>query len=155
MFFCIPESTRAGRASSAATAPPTWCRLRGSLPIEHTLAKRGSEKLWNLINTEPFINSLGALTGNQAMQQVKAGLKAIYLSGWQVAADANPPARCTPTSRCTRWTRCPRSCAASTTPSARRPDPVERRQGNDVDYFCPIVADAEAGFGGRAERRSN
>src|SRR5512134_289679 len=64
-------------------------RLRGSVPIEHTLAKRGAEKLWNLINTEPFVNSLGALTGNQAMQQVKAGLKAIYLSGWQVAADAN------------------------------------------------------------------
>ncbi len=64
-------------------------RLRGSLPIEHTLAKRGAEKLWNLVNTEPFVNTLGALTGNQAMQQVKAGLKAIYLSGWQVAADAN------------------------------------------------------------------
>src|SRR5512147_2836815 len=64
-------------------------RLRGSIPIEHTLARRGAEKLWNLINTEPFVNSLGALTGNQAMQQVKAGLKAIYLSGWQVAADAN------------------------------------------------------------------
>ena len=63
--------------------------LRGSLDIEYTLAKRGSEKLWNLINTEDFVNALGALTGNQAMQQVKAGLKAIYLSGWQVAADAN------------------------------------------------------------------
>jgi len=64
-------------------------RLRGSVQIEHTLAKRGSEKLWNLVNTEPFVNALGALTGNQAMQQVKAGLKAIYLSGWQVAGDAN------------------------------------------------------------------
>ena len=64
-------------------------RLRGSLQIEHTLAKRGSEKLWNLVNTEPFVNSLGALTGNQAMQQVRAGVPAIYLSGWQVAADAN------------------------------------------------------------------
>ena len=64
-------------------------RLRGSLNIEHTLAKRGAEKLWNLVNTEPFVNTLGALTGNQAMQQVKAGLKAIYLSGWQVAGDAN------------------------------------------------------------------
>ena len=63
-------------------------RLRGSLQVDHTLAKRGADKLWNLINTEPFVNSLGALTGNQAMQQVKAGLKAIYLSGWQVAADA-------------------------------------------------------------------
>ena len=64
-------------------------RLRGSMPIEHTLAKRGAEKLWTLLNSEPFVNTLGALTGNQAMQQVKAGLKAIYLSGWQVAGDAN------------------------------------------------------------------
>src|SRR5438445_537860 len=64
-------------------------RLRGSVQIEHTLARRGAEKLWNLLNTEPFIAALGALTGNQAMQQVKAGLKAIYLSGWQVAGDAN------------------------------------------------------------------
>jgi isocitrate lyase len=63
--------------------------LRGSQPVEHTLAKRGAEKMWNLLNTEPFVNTLGALTGNQAMQQVKAGLKAIYLSGWQVAGDAN------------------------------------------------------------------
>src|SRR3989304_9710339 len=63
-------------------------RLRGSLQAEHTLARRGAEKLWNMINTEPFVNMLGALTGNQAMQQVKAGLKGIYLSGWQVAADA-------------------------------------------------------------------
>src|SRR5215471_13532321 len=64
-------------------------RLRGSVQVEHTLARRGAEKLWNLLHTEPFVNSLGALTGNQAMQQVKAGLKAIYLSGWQVAGDAN------------------------------------------------------------------
>jgi isocitrate lyase len=64
-------------------------RLQGSLQQEYTLARRGSEKLWNLLHTEPFVNSLGALTGNQAMQQVKAGLKAIYLSGWQVAGDAN------------------------------------------------------------------
>src|SRR2546425_5760052 len=64
-------------------------RLRGSIHIEHTLARRGAEKLWKLLHTEDFVNALGALTGNQAMQQVKAGLKAIYLSGWQVAADAN------------------------------------------------------------------
>ncbi|HKW83473.1 MAG TPA: isocitrate lyase, partial [Burkholderiaceae bacterium] len=64
-------------------------RLRGSVQVEHTLAKRGADKLWTLLNTEPFVNTLGALTGNQAMQQVKAGLKAIYLSGWQVAGDAN------------------------------------------------------------------
>ena len=64
-------------------------RLRGSVQVEHTLARRGTERLWQMINEEPFVNSLGALTGNQAMQQVKAGLKAIYLSGWQVAGDAN------------------------------------------------------------------
>ena len=64
-------------------------KLRGSIQVEHTLAKRGSEKLWNLVTTEPFVNSLGALTGNQALQQAKAGLKAVYLSGWQVAGDAN------------------------------------------------------------------
>src|SRR5512132_1812780 len=64
-------------------------RLRGSVQIEHTLAQRGAEKLWKLCNEKPFVNSLGALTGNQAMQQVKAGVPAIYLSGWQVAADAN------------------------------------------------------------------
>ena len=93
-------------------------RLRGSLPIEHTLAKRGSEKLWKLINTEPFINSLGALTGNQAMQQVKAGLKAIYLSGWQVAGDANSTGEMYPDQSLYAGTRCPRSCAASTTPSS-------------------------------------
>lgn len=81
-------------------------RLRGSLQVEHTLAKRGAEKLWQLVNNEPFVNALGALTGNQAMQQVKAGLKAIYLSGWQVAGDATWPAKCTPTSRCIRRTRC-------------------------------------------------
>ena len=64
-------------------------RLRGSVDIRHTLAEMGAERLWDLLNTEPFVNSLGALTGNQAVQQVRAGLKAIYLSGWQVAADAN------------------------------------------------------------------
>jgi hypothetical protein len=85
-------------------------RLRGSVQIEHTLARRGAEKLWDLVNNEDYVNALGALTGNQAMQQVKAGLKAIYLSGWQ--------AKCIPTSRCTRPTRCQWWSAASTTPSS-------------------------------------
>lgn len=88
-------------------------RLRGSIAVEHTLACRGATRLWEQLHSEPFVNSLGALTGNRAMQQVKAGLKAIYLSGWQVAGDANWPARCTPTSRCTPPIRCRRSCAAS------------------------------------------
>ena len=102
--------TPAGRASSAATPPRTSYRLRGSVQIEHTLARRGAEKLWKLMHERPFVNSLGALTGNQAMQQVKAGVPAIYLSGWQVAADANDsPARCIPTSRSTRPPACRRS----------------------------------------------
>ena len=92
-------------------------RLAGSLRVEHTLAKRGAEKLWNLVNTEPFVNTLGALTGNQAMQQVKAGLKAIYLSGWQVAGDANVAGEMYPDQSLYRRTRCRWSSSASTTPS--------------------------------------
>jgi hypothetical protein len=91
-------------------------RLRGSLTVEHTLAKRGSEKLWELLNTEDFVNSLGALTGNQAMQQVKAGLKAIYLSGCKGRATPMARARCILTSLCTRPIRCPRWLTASTMP---------------------------------------
>jgi isocitrate lyase len=94
------------RAYSAADV----VRLRGTVPVEHTLAKLGSEKLWRYLHTEDFVNALGALTGNMAMQQVKAGLKAIYLSGWQVAATPTPPARCTRTSRCIPRTPCRRSC---------------------------------------------
>ena len=94
--------------------------LRGSVREEHTLARRGAEQLWELIHPRAgrrreWVAALGALTGNQAVQQVRAGLKAIYLSGWQVAADANLAGRPTPTRASTRPTRCPRSCAASTT----------------------------------------
>ena len=124
------------------------------MPIEHTLAKRGAEKLWKLINDEPFVNSLGALTGNQAMQQVKAGLKAIYLSGWQVAADANVGRRDVsgPVAVSGQFGAA-RSCSASTT-RFQRADQIQRigRQGPErsgyIDCFAPIVADAEAGFGG-------
>ena len=84
------QTERALEAASSAPIPRrTSCRLRGSVQIEHTLARLGAEKLWKLVTTEPYVNCLGALTGGQAMQQVKAGLKAIYLSGWQVAADNN------------------------------------------------------------------
>ena len=104
-------------------------RLRGSLPIEHTLAKRGAEKLWNLINTEPFVNTLGALTGNQAMQQVKAGLKAIYLSGWQVAGDANSNGEMYPDQSLYSVDSVPKVVQEDQQHlPARRPDPVERRQ---------------------------
>jgi isocitrate lyase len=105
-------------------------KLRGSLQIEHTLAKRGAEKLWNLINTEPFVNTLGALTGNQAMQQVKAGLKGIYLSGWQVAGDANSNGEMYPDQSLYSVDSVPKVVKKiNATVRPRRPDPVERRQG--------------------------
>jgi isocitrate lyase len=123
-------------------------RLRGSLQIEHTLAKRGAEKLWNLINTEPFINSLGALTGNQAMQQVKAGLKAIYLSGWQVAGDANSNGEMYPDQSLYAVDSVPK-VVKRINATFQRADQIQWSEGkNDTDYFAPIVADAEAGFGG-------
>ncbi|MDO9093530.1 MAG: isocitrate lyase [Rubrivivax sp.] len=123
-------------------------RLRGSLAIEHTLAKRGAEKLWNLINTEPFVNTLGALTGNQAMQQVKAGLKAIYLSGWQVAGDANSNGEMYPDQSLYAVDSVPKVVKRINS-TFQRADQIQWSEGkNDIDYFAPIVADAEAGFGG-------
>jgi isocitrate lyase len=128
-------------------------RLRGSLPVEHTLAKRGAEKLWRLINEEPFVNSLGALTGNQAMQQVKAGLKAIYLSGWQVAGDANIAGEMYPDQSLYPVNSVP-AVVRRINNALTRCDQIQWMEGrnpNDpgwIDYFAPIVADAEAGFGG-------
>ncbi len=123
-------------------------RLRGSLAIEHTLAKRGAEKLWTLINTEPFVNTLGALTGNQAMQQVKAGLKAIYLSGWQVAGDANSNGEMYPDQSLYAVDSVPK-VVKRINATFQRADQIQWSEGkNDIDYFAPIVADAEAGFGG-------
>jgi isocitrate lyase len=123
-------------------------RLRGSIAIEHTLAKRGAEKLWNLINTEPFVNSLGALTGNQAMQQVKAGLKAIYLSGWQVAGDANSNGEMYPDQSLYAVDSVPKVVKRINS-TFQRADQIQWSEGkNDIDFFAPIVADAEAGFGG-------
>jgi isocitrate lyase len=128
-------------------------KLRGSLQVEHTLAKRGAEKLWNLINTEPFVNTLGALTGNQAMQQVKAGLKGIYLSGWQVAADANDGGEMYPDQSLYSVDSVPKVVKRINNTFARA-DQIQWSEGKNpgdagyVDYFAPIVADAEAGFGG-------
>ena len=123
-------------------------RLRGSLHIEHTLAKRGSEKLWKLLHDEPFVNTLGAMTGNQAMQQVKAGLKAIYLSGWQVAADANVAGEMYPDQSLYPINSVP-TVVRRINNTFMRADQIQWAEGkNDVDYFAPIVADAEAGFGG-------
>ena len=123
-------------------------RLRGSLQIEHTLAKRGAEKLWTLVNTEPFVNTLGALTGNQAMQQVKAGLKAIYLSGWQVAGDANSNGEMYPDQSLYSVDSVPK-VVKKINATFTRADQIQWSEGKgDIDYFAPIVADAEAGFGG-------
>ena len=123
-------------------------RLRGSVHIEHTLARRGAEKLWKLVNDEPFVNSLGALTGNQAMQQVKAGLKAIYLSGWQVAADANIAGEMYPDQSLYPVNSVP-TVVKRINNTFTRADQIQHMEGNgDIDFFAPIVADAEAGFGG-------
>ncbi len=123
-------------------------RLRGSLAIEHTIARRGAEKLWTLVNTEPFVNTLGALTGNQALQQVKAGLKAIYLSGWQVAGDANSAGEMYPDQSLYPVNSVP-TVVKRINNTFQRADQIQWSEGkNDIDFFAPIVADAEAGFGG-------
>lgn len=128
-------------------------RLRGSFPIEHTLARRGAEKLWDLLHTEPYVNCLGALTGGQAMQQVKAGIKAIYLSGWQVAADNNSYASMYPDQSLYPVDSVP-TVVERINNTFRRADEIQHSKGIDVgapgyiDNFAPIVADAEAGFGG-------
>ncbi len=128
-------------------------RLRGSFPIEHTLARRGAEKLWDLVHDEPYVNCLGALTGGQAMQQVKAGIKAIYLSGWQVAADNNSYMAMYPDQSLYPVNSVP-AVVERINNSFKRADEIQHAKGIDagsdgyVDYFAPIVADAEAGFGG-------
>src|SRR6195952_672810 len=123
-------------------------RLRGSVQVEHTLARRGAEKLWGLMQTEPFINALGALTGNQAMQQVKAGLKAIYLSGWQVAGDANVAGEMYPDQSLYPANSVP-LVVKRINNTFTRADQIQWSEGkNDIDYCAPIVPDAEAGFGG-------
>ena len=123
-------------------------RLRGSVHIEHTLARRGAEKLWKLLNETPFVNALGALTGNQAMQQVKAGLKAIYLSGWQVAADANLGGQMYPDQSLYPADSVP-AVVKRVNNTFIRADQLHHAEGkDDMDFFAPIMADAEAGFGG-------
>ncbi|MBO0959291.1 isocitrate lyase [Neobacillus sp. MM2021_6] len=124
-------------------------KLRGSIDIEHTLAQKGSEKLWKLLNEEDYINALGALTGNQAVQQVKAGLKAIYLSGWQVAADANLSGHMYPDQSLYPANSVP-SVVKRINQALQRADQITHSEGDDsIDWFAPIVADAEAGFGGQ------
>ena len=123
-------------------------RLRGSFPIAQTLAERGANKLWELLKSEPYINALGAVTGNQAMQMARAGLKAIYLSGWQVAADANTAGAMYPDQSLYPANAGPELCRRINR-TLKRADEVEHSEGGAKrDWFLPIVADAEAGFGG-------
>jgi len=129
------------------SAEDVW-RLRGTLAIEYTLAHRGAEKLWQLLWEEPFVNALGALTGNQALQQVKAGLKAIYLSGWQVAADANLSGEMYPDQSLYPANSVP-AVVRRINNAFVRADQIHHAEGkDDIDWFAPVVADAEAGFGG-------
>jgi isocitrate lyase len=123
-------------------------RVRGSLRIEHTLARRGAEKLWQLLQNEDYVAALGALTGNQAMQQVKAGLKAIYVSGWQVAADANLAGQMYPDQSLYPANSVP-ALVKRINQALQRADQIYYAEGKvDIDWFAPIVADGEAGFGG-------
>jgi len=131
-------------------------RLRGTIAIEHSLARLGAEKLWRSLQGEDFVSALGALTGNQAMQQVKAGLKAIYLSGWQVAADANLAGEMYPDQSLYPANSVPQVVKrinntllrADQVQQAENAGKSANERGNDIDFLQPIVADAEAGFGG-------
>ncbi len=128
--------------------PADVLRLRGTVKIEYSLARQGAEKLWRYMAEEPFVNSLGAMTGNQAMQQVKAGLKAIYLSGWQVAADANLAGAMYPDQSLYPANSVP-DVVRRINNALLRADQLHHAEGDDeVDWLQPIVADAEAGFGG-------
>ncbi len=123
-------------------------RLRGSFPISYTLAERSAAQLWDLLKTEPYINALGAMSGNQAMQMVRAGLKAIYLSGWQVAADANVAGAMYPDQSLYPANSGP-ELAKKINRALQRADQIECAEGGaQREWFAPIVADAEAGFGG-------
>ena len=130
-------------------------RLKGSIKIEYSIAKQQSEKLWTLLNTEPYINTLGSLSGNQAVQHAKAGLKAIYLSGWQVAADANSAGEMYPDQSLYPYDSAPKLVEAMNN-ALIRADQIQHMELTDgqmkekdkTDYMLPIIADGEAGFGG-------
>ena len=125
-------------------------RLRGSIHIEHTLARMGAERLWDLLHTDPYINALGAMTGNQAVQQVQAGLKAIYVSGWQVAADANNAGTMYPDQSLYPADSVPNLCRRINN-ALHRADQLHHAEGKVAPgqtWFAPLIADAEAGFGG-------
>jgi isocitrate lyase len=123
-------------------------RLRGSLKIERTLARRGAERLWDLMHTEPYVHALGAVTGNQAVQMVEAGLQAIYLSGWQVAADANNAGQTYPDQSLYPADSAPQLVERINNALQRADQINYGLEKNEIDYFAPIFADAESGFGG-------
>src|SRR2546426_1991398 len=128
--------------------PDDVVRLRGTIRIRHTLAERGAGRLWSLLNSQDYVPALGALTGNQAIQQVRAGLRAIYLSGWQVAADGNDAGQMYPDLSLYPADSVP-NVIRRINNALRREDEKQHLAGkHDVDWFVPIVADAEAGFGG-------
>ena len=150
----------AEQITQAWTTDPRWAgitrnysaedvvRLRGTVHVEHSLARLGAEKLWTSLHERPYVNALGALTGNQAMQQVKAGLKAIYLSGWQVAADANLAGQMYPDQSLYPADSVP-AVVKRINNALLRADQLQHAEGDDsIDFLQPIVADAEAGFGG-------
>ncbi|MHC1480687.1 isocitrate lyase [Frateuria aurantia] len=152
--------TTAAELNHAWSTDPRWkgvvrnysaddvLRLRGTVHVEHSLARRGAERLWKSLHEEDFVNALGALTGNQAMQQVKAGLKAIYLSGWQVAADANLAGEMYPDQSLYPANSVPQVVKRINN-TLLRADQLQHAEGKDgTDWLVPIVADAEAGFGG-------
>ena len=123
-------------------------KLRGSVEIKYSLAEMGANRLWSLLHSDPYINALGALSGNQAMQMVRAGLKAIYLSGWQVAADANIAGAMYPDQSLYPANSAPELCRKINR-TLQRADQIQHMEGEgDTHWFAPIVADAEAGFGG-------
>jgi isocitrate lyase len=142
------EADARWRGITRTYSPADVERVRGSLPVEHTLARHGAEKLWQLLQNEHYVAALGALTGNQAMQQVKAGLKAIYVSGWQVAADANLAGQMYPDQSLYPANSVP-ALVRRINQALQRADQIYHAEGKvDIDWFAPIVADGEAGFGG-------
>ncbi len=149
-FYRLIPAAPAGRFDGVKRpyAPADVEKLRGSVAIEHTLAQRGANRLWQTLKDRPYINALGAVTGNQAMQMVRAGLEAIYLSGWQVAADANNAGAMYPDQSLYPASSGPELCR-KINKTLQRADQIEHAEGGaERDWFAPIVADAEAGFGG-------
>src|SRR3954468_12470583 len=149
----IPAPTGRFDGITRPYTPAEVARLRGSVPIEHSLARRGANRLWELLHAEDYVPALGAVTSNQAMQMVRAGLKAIYLSGWQVAADANTAGAMYPDQSLYPANAGPELCRRINR-TLQRADQIEHMEGGGPngsgarDWFAPILADAEAGFGG-------